>query len=56
MAIPASRVVVVLREDVTLAVDTSAYFSSDRIGIRATMPVGFAFAHPAAVVRLYDAP
>lgn len=51
-AIPQSRIVVVLREDVTLAVDTSAYFSSDRVGIRATMRVGFAFAHPEAVVRL----
>ncbi len=50
--VPVAKTLVVLREDVTLAVDTSAYFSSDRIGIRATMRVGFAFAHPEAVVRL----
>jgi HK97 family phage major capsid protein len=53
-AIPAAKALVVLREDVTLDVDRSAYFSSDRIGIRATLRVGFAFPHPAALVRLYD--
>jgi len=54
-AIPSSKVVVVLREDVTLDVDRSAYFSSDRIGIRATLRVGFAFPHPAALVLLAKA-
>lgn len=53
-AIPIERVQVVLRDDVALDVDGSAYFSSDRIGVRATMRVGFAFPHPAAVVRLHD--
>ncbi|ANZ27230.1 capsid protein [Rhodococcus sp. WB1] len=55
-AIPIERVQVVLREDVTLDVDASAYFSSDRIGVRATLRVGFAFPHEAAVVRLHDVP
>ncbi|MGA4690704.1 phage major capsid protein [Rhodococcus sp. AB351] len=55
-AIPRDRVQVVLREDVTLDVDASAYFSSDRIGVRATMRVGFAFPHQAAIIRLYDKP
>jgi len=40
-AIPQARVLVVLREDVTLDADRSAYFSSDRIGVRATLRVGF---------------
>lgn len=55
-AIPAAKVVVVLRDDVRLDVDRSRYFESDRIGIKATMRVGFAFPHPAAIVRLYDKP
>ena len=32
-----------------LAVDESAYFSSDSVGVRATMRVGFAFPHEAAI-------
>lgn len=51
-AIPAAKVMVVLREDVTLAVDESAYFSSDSIGVRATVRVGYAYPHEAAIVRL----
>lgn len=54
-AIPGAKVMVVLREDVTLAVDESAYFSSDSYGIRATMRAGFAFPHAAAIVRLTPA-
>lgn len=55
-AIPQAKIVIVLRDDVRLDVDRSRYFETDRIGIKATMRVGFAFPHPAAVVRLYDAP
>ncbi|MCV7379960.1 capsid protein [Mycobacterium alsense] len=55
-AVPQAKVVVVLRDDVRLDVDRSRYFETDRIGIKATMRVGFAFPHPAAIVRLYDAP
>ncbi|OBH45372.1 capsid protein [Mycobacterium intracellulare] len=55
-AVPAGKVVVVLRDDVRLEVDRSRYFESDRVGIKATMRVGVAFPHPAAIVRLYDAP
>lgn len=54
-AIPAAKLMVVLREDVSLAVDASAYFASDSIGVRATMRVGFAFPHAAAIVRLTNA-
>ncbi|MGV0778903.1 phage major capsid protein [Mycolicibacterium elephantis] len=53
-AIPQAKVLVVLRDDVRLEVDRSAYFSSDRVGIKATMRIGFAFPHPAALVRLTD--
>ncbi|MGH3967729.1 MAG: phage major capsid protein [Mycobacterium sp.] len=51
-AIPLSKVVVVLREDVQLDVDRSQYFSSDRIGIRASMRIGYAFPHAATIIRL----
>jgi HK97 family phage major capsid protein len=54
-AIARDRVLIAVRQDATLDVDASAYFSSDRIGIRSTMRVGFGFPHEQAVVRLYDA-
>ena len=54
-AIPKAKVLVVLRDDVRLDVDRSRYFETDRIGIKATMRVGVAFPHAAAIVRLHDA-
>lgn len=51
--VPKDRVIIVLREDATLDVDRSAYFSSDRVGVRAIMRVGWGFPHESAVVRLY---
>lgn len=36
-ALAQPRVMVIQREDVTLDIDSSAYFSSDRVGVRATM-------------------
>lgn len=50
--IPADRVQLVLREDTTLDIDRSVYFTSDRVAIRATLRAGFAFVHPAALVRI----
>ena len=47
-----SRVWTVLRDDVTLDVDKSRYFESDRVGIRATMRIGFAFGHPASIIKI----
>jgi len=47
-----TRTFVVMRQDVDLVVDASAYFSSDRTGIRATMRLGFGFPHPEAVVLI----
>jgi len=51
-----TRIVTVMRDDVTLDVDRSAYFTTDRIGIRATMRIGFGYPHPASIVRIYDVP
>lgn len=50
--VPRDRCFVVVREDTRIDVSTDVYFTSDRIGIKATMRVGFAFAHPAAVVKI----
>ena len=43
---------VVVRMPTSLVVDSSAYFSSDRVGIRCTMRVGFGWPHEAAVVKI----
>lgn len=50
--IPGDRTFLVRRTDVDLQVDRSAYFTSDRTAIRATMRVSWAFAHPAAIQRI----
>lgn len=50
--IPRDRVFLVIRNNVKVDVDASAYFTSDQIGVRATMRVGFGFVHPAAVVKI----
>lgn len=50
--LPALRSVLVRRNDVDLQVDKSAYFTSDRTAIRATMRVGFAFPHPEAIQKI----
>lgn len=52
--IPKDRVFVIVRQDATLDVDKSAYFASDSVGVRATMRVGFGFAHEVAVQRVHD--
>lgn len=53
--IPKARVYVVRRTQVRIERSDQAYFSSDRIGIRGTMRVGFGFPHPAAVVKITKA-
>lgn len=50
--IPTGRAIVAMRQDVELAIDGSAFFTSDRTAIRATMRAAFAFPHPAAVQRI----
>lgn len=51
-AIDGSRVFIIVRQDVDLRIDQSRYFESDRLGIRATMRIGFGFPHEAAVVNI----
>ncbi len=54
-AVDSSRSFLVMREGVQVAVSTDAYFSSDRIGVKATMRVAPGFAHPASVVKISTA-
>jgi len=51
-AVPEERALAIVRDDVRLEVSNDAYFSSDRVGVRATMRVGFAFPHPASIVKI----
>jgi len=50
--IPKIRSIIVRRNDVDLQTDKSAYFTSDRTAIRATMRVTFAFPQAAAVQKI----
>lgn len=50
--IPQARVQVVMRDNTRLEVDRSVFFTSDRVAVKATMRVGFAFVHPAAIQKI----
>jgi HK97 family phage major capsid protein len=50
--VPQSKSFVVMRSETSVITDSSAFFSSDRVGIRATMRVGLAFPHQAAIVHI----
>jgi HK97 family phage major capsid protein len=52
-AVPRSKAFVVIRTGTTLVTDSSAYFSSDRTAIRCTSRIGFAWPHPAALVKIH---
>lgn len=47
-----TKAFVVVRKDVTLDVDDSVYFTSDRRAIRATCRIGFGFPHAAAIIKI----
>ena len=46
----------VLRQDASVVTDTSVYFTSDRVAVRATLRVSFGFTYPAAVVKVNITP
>lgn len=54
-AVDKSQIMVVRRLGTTLATSRDAAFGYDAVQIRAVSRVGFGFANPAGVVRLYDA-
>jgi HK97 family phage major capsid protein len=55
-AIPRNRVIVALRNATQVVTDTSAYFTSDRVGVRATLRFGWGFTDPAAVSKIAITP
>ncbi|MFF8016422.1 phage major capsid protein [Streptomyces sp. NPDC007929] len=46
---------IVVREDTSVEVDKSVFFTSDRVAVKGTMRVGFAFPRAAAHVRIQNA-
>jgi HK97 family phage major capsid protein len=54
-AIPAQRVLFVVRQDATVVSDTSVMFTSDRVAIRCTMRVSYAFTQPMAITKITKA-
>lgn len=53
--VDAAQILVVQRTGTTVTRSTEAAFAEDAVQVRATARVGFGFANPAGVVRLYDA-
>lgn len=51
-ALPKAGVHVGIRQDATVDVDHSAFFTSDRVAIRASLRAAFAVSHPEAVVQI----
>lgn len=54
--IPQAHSIFVVRQDATVVTDTSVYFTSDRVAVRATLRIGFGFTYPAAVVKVAITP
>ncbi|MDI9917863.1 phage major capsid protein [Rhodococcus sp. IEGM 1379] len=52
-ALPKDRIHTAVRESAELAVDESAYFTSDRIAVRAILRAGFVFPHEEAIVKIF---
>ncbi|MBB2770547.1 UNVERIFIED_ORG: HK97 family phage major capsid protein [Mycolicibacterium obuense] len=50
--VPRDKCFVVIRQDAEVIADSSAYFSSDRTGIRCVLRVGIGFPHQQAVIRV----
>lgn len=54
--VPRATSFAVIREDVTLAVSTDRFFTSDETAIRAVARVAFAWAHPEGIVKITTTP
>lgn len=50
--VPKDRVFTVFGQGLSLKKDESAFFTSDRVALRATVRVGFGFVQPAAIVKI----
>lgn len=51
-AIPAAHSLFVLRQNATVVTDSSVFFTSDRVAIRATLRVSFGFPYPLSIVKV----
>jgi len=54
-ALPAEHVLFVVRADATVVSDSSVMFTSDRVAIRCTMRVSYAFTQPLAITKITKA-
>lgn len=50
--IPADLALLVIREDAEVTTDSSVFFTSDRVAVRAIMRVGFGFPHPTGITKI----
>lgn len=51
-AIPRTHTLLVYRQDATVVTDSSAFFTSDRVAVRATLRASFGFTHPLGFVKI----
>jgi HK97 family phage major capsid protein len=54
--VPQPHSIFVLRQDASVVTDTSVFFTSDRVAVRATLRASFGFTYPAAVVKVTLSP
>lgn len=54
--IPQAHSILVMRNDASVVTDTSVYFTSDRVAVRATLRASFGFTYPGAVVKITTSP
>jgi hypothetical protein len=54
-ALPAERVLFVVRQGATMVSDSSVMFTSDRVSLRCTMRVSYAFTQPLAITKITKA-
>lgn len=54
-AIPRDRVFIIVRDDAKIETDKSVFFTSDRVAVKCTMRLGFAFPHPLGIVKITHA-
>jgi HK97 family phage major capsid protein len=54
-AIPRQHSLFVIRQDASVVTDSSVFFTSDRVAVRATLRVSFGFTYPLSVVKITKA-
>lgn len=50
--LPEDRIFVVIRDDAKMETDSSVFFTSDRVAVKATMRVGFGFPQLSALIKI----